>query len=706
MKKRILLLFIILTGIVLADNPLPASQTKQANFNVLLITIDTLRPDRLSCYSTKYLKTPRIDALAAKGAVFDRAFAHTPTTLPSHTNILLGTTPLYHGVHDNSKFRVSEDFLTLAEHLKSSGYSTAAFVGSFALDSRFGLTQGFDVYDDSYPSKSYTTFVPSERKAEKVIHSALGWLEKQDSRWFAWVHLWDPHTLYLPPEPFKTRFKDDPYSGEVAYVDSELGKLFDYLENENLTENTLVILTGDHGESLGEHGELTHTYFAYNSTLWVPLIFAGPGIDARRIDEYVSHVDIFPSLCDFLGIEKPSFLQGISLLPLMGGKKIKKRAIYFESLGPHYNQGWAPLRGFIEEREKFIESPLPEFYDLDDDFDELKNLARKTNLDKYQKKLKKIREEFSSPQQPQSRQKIDGEALEKLRSLGYVDSPVSQVKDSYEKEDDLKILLPLRQNLDRAIILHDEGEVEASIKLLEEAIEKRKDFATAYLYLYHIYKNQGDTGKAMEIMEKGLGNIPENYAILSTYGIFLVMEKKWDKGIDVLEGAVALVNFDPEAWNFLGLAYWGKGDHEKALECYEKAISLDDSDAFAFSNMGELYFSKFMRSKKKRDITQSMEYFKKAIELDPDLVVAYRRLGAGYGILGQIKAAISVWEKALELSPKNDFLVFSLGNAHLEIGNKAQALKYFETYLVLKKGTLSPEERRRIEALIQKCKDK
>ncbi len=704
-KKRIpLLLLLLLIGIILTDDSPLAQERTQANLNVLLVTIDTIRPDRLSCYSTEYLKTPHIDSLAAKGAVFDRAFAHNPTTLPSHTNILLGTTPLYHGVQDNSKFRVSEDFLTLAEHLKSKEYSTAAFIGAFPLDSRFGLSQGFDVYDDSYPAQSYTAFAASERKAEQVIQSALNWLEEQDSKWFAWIHLWDPHTLYTPPEPFNSQYKDDPYSGEVAYVDSELGKIFDYLENNDLTENTLIILTGDHGESLGEHGELTHTYFAYNSTLWVPLIIAGPGIEARRIDENVSHVDIFPSLCDILGIEKPSFLQGISLLPLMTGGKIEKRAIYFESLGPHYNHGWAPLRGFIEENEKFIDSPLPEFYDLEEDFDEMKNIVDTISLDKYQQKQKSIEEKFSSPQGVQGRQTIDREALEKLRSLGYVDSPVSRSKNSYGEEDDLKTLLPLRQNLDKAIILHDAGRAEESIKLLNETIQQRKDFAEAYLYLYHIYKAQGQKEKVLETLEEGMSNNPEHFAIVSTYGIYLVKERMWDKGIEVLEKSLALVDFDPEVRDFLGLAYMRKGMVQKALEQYREALVLDDSDAMVYSNLGALHFSVFQRAGKRADHSLSMEYFKKAIELDPNMIAAYKGLGAGYRSIGRIREAISVWELAMGLNPKDNFLVINLGMAYLDIGRKAQALKHFENYLSLNKDTISEEERSKIEALIQKCK--
>ena len=705
-KKRIPLLFFILIGIILIDDSLLTSEGKPANFNVLLVTIDTIRPDRLSCYSTKYLKTPRIDSLAAKGVIFDRAFAHTPTTLPSHANILLGTTPLYHDVHDNSKFRVSEDFLTLAEYLKSKDYSTAAFIGAFPLDSRFGLSQGFDVYDDFFPSKTYTAFLAAERKAEEVIQSALDWFEKQDSKWFAWVHLWDPHTLYLPPEPFKSQFKDDPYSGEVAYVDSELGKMFDYLENNDLMENTLIILTGDHGESLFEHGEVTHSYFAYNSTLWVPLIISGPGIDARRIDENVSHIDIFPSLCDILGIEKPSFLQGVSLLPLMNGGKIEKRAIYFESLAPYYNHGWAPLRGFIEENEKFIDSPLPEFYDLENDFDEEKNLVQEINLDKYRKELKDLEKDLSSPQRAKSRQRIDREAQEKLRSLGYIVSPVSQLKKSYGVEDDLKTLLPIQQELDRAIVLHDEGQEEESIRLLNEIVMKRKDCAPAYLYLFQMLREQGQVEKAREIMDEGYKNNPENYAIVSSYGILLVKEREWDKGIDVLQKGLELIDFDPEAWNYLGIAYWRKGEDQKALEHYEKALSLDDTNALVFSNLGALYLSIFMRSREGEAHFQSMEYFKKAIELDPGLALAYRGLGVGYKVIGKTKEAIIIWKRALELSPNDDFLVYNLGAAHLETGSKAQALKYFEKYLLLNENTISAEERRKIEALIQKCKEK
>ena len=248
----------------------------RTKYNLLLITIDTLRPDRLSCYSSEHLKTPRIDSLAGRGVLFTQAFAHTPSTLPSHANILLGATPLYHGVHDNSNFIVREEFLTLAEYLKSFGYSTGAFVGAFPLDSRFGLTQGFDVYDDNYGYKDSQEFTYVERKAEVVVEKSISWLKTERNPWFIWIHLFDPHQRYYPPEPFRTQHQGKLYDGEVAYVDFALGKLFDYLEKNKLFDKTLIIFTGDHGESLGEHGEPTHGYFAYNSTLWVPLIISFP----------------------------------------------------------------------------------------------------------------------------------------------------------------------------------------------------------------------------------------------------------------------------------------------------------------------------------------------------------------------------------------------------------------------------------------------
>lgn len=671
--------------------------------NVLLISIDTIRPDRLSCYGGKFVRTPNIDRLAARGVVFERAFAHNPTTLPSHTNILLGTTPLHHGVHDNSKFKVAEEFLTFAEYLKELGYATGAFIGAFPLDSRFGLAQGFDVYDESYPSDTSAEFAAPERRAEEVIRSAVNWIAGQRSRWFSFIHLWDPHTPYSPPEPFMSRYKGDPYSGEVAYVDSQLGNLFDFLERKDLTGSTLIVLTGDHGESLGEHGELTHSYFAYNSTIWVPLIISGPGIAPGRSDVYACHTDIFPTACDILQTEKPAVLQGISLLPAMNGKKSGSRKVYIESLDPYYNRGAAPLRGFIENGKKFLDSPIPEFYDLEKDFQESSNEIQEIDLEDYRKKLGDLMESLSSSRGGSAPSARDAEALRRLRSLGYVSSTQSRLKDSYGPEDDLKTILPFQKKLDSAVTLFDEGKLEESLLLLEEIVREKKDMARAYIYLFRMYQTKGQPEKALELLENGYKHNPENYDILTAYGMLLSDHGEIDRSIALLQEALSVADFDPRVWNLLGVAFWRKGDEEKAEEYYRHALSLDPDSAKTYSNLGALYFSKSMRTQDRAEYAEAMEYFKKAIEYDPNLVVAYRGLGLGYKSVGRADDAITVWEKALTIDASDDFLHLNLGKAWLEKGDKARALEHFERFLQLRENTLSLQERQDIEALIQKC---
>jgi arylsulfatase A-like enzyme/Tfp pilus assembly protein PilF len=703
-RRGILSFIFILTAVIFMGVFSWSAETKEKRLNVLLISIDTIRPDRLSCYSTAFVQTPNIDRLAARGNVFERAFAHNPTTLPSHANILLGTTPLHHGVHDNSKFKVADEFLTIAEYLKDLRYATGAFIGAFPLDSRFGLAQGFDVYDESYPSDSSTKFAAPERRAEEVIKRAIEWISGQRSNWFSFVHLWDPHTPYSPPEPFKTQYKEDPYSGEAAYVDSELGKLFDFMEQNDLFPNTLVILTGDHGESLGEHGELTHSYFAYNSTMWVPLIISAPGLDPGRTDVYVCHADIFPTVCDILQTDKLPVLQGISLLPAMRGKNIKNRSIYIESLDPFYNRGAAPLRGFIERGKKFLDSPVPEFYDLEKDFHEKNNEIQKIDVAEKKKKLNDLMENFSSSPVGSTPSQLDQEALRRLRSLGYVSSAQSRLKESYGPADDLKTILPYQKKLDAAITLFDEGQMDDSIRLLEEIISEKKDMVRAYIYLFSLFQAKGQPEKALELLEEGYQHNPENYDIVTAYGMLLSEKGEIDRSIALLQKGLAMIDFDPKTWNLLGIAFWRRGDEQKAEEHYRKALSLDPNSAKTYSNLGALYFSKSMRTLDRAEYSKAMEFFKKAIEYDPNMVIAYRGLGLGYKAVGRLDDAISVWEKALTIDPADDFIHLNLGKAHLEQGNKARALEYLEQFLHLRKDSLSLQERKEVEALIQKCR--
>ena len=673
--------------------------------NLLLITIDTLRPDRLSCYSSKYLRTPAIDSLAAKGVLFERAFAHTPTTLPSHANILLGMTPLFHGVSENSKSRVADGFLTLAEHLKSSGYATGAFVGAFPLDSRFGLNQGFDVYDDSLPTQSDLGFFFAERKSEAVLAPARDWLSRQKGKWFCWIHLWDPHAPYLPPEPFLSRFQNDPYSGEVAYVDAELGKLFSELQKRRVWERTLVVLTADHGESLGEHGELTHSYFAYNSTLHIPLLVAGPGIRPSRQGSPVSHIDIFPTVCELLEVGAPSTLQGVSLVPQLNGQKGKVRAIYFESLDSYLNKGCAPLRGFLDGGKKFFDSPIPEIYDLALDFDETKNLAAKVDPNLFRKKLEEMEKSLSSPAKREPSRVVDSQTLDKLRSLGYVASPVSRVKEKYGPEDDLKSFLPFQQKLERAILLGDQGRAKESVELMTDLIRIRKDFGPAYVYLSQTYLSQGRMPDALRVLDDGIRNNPQDYTLCSSYGMLLLRAGLYDQASEALQKALAILDFDPQVWDNLGIIAWRKGDYPKAMEYYEKAISLDKTFALAFSNLGMLYFSIYTdRGHKPEDLALSLENYRTAVSLDPTLNLAYRAMGVALQAAGKTDEAISAWENAIRTKPGDDFSLLSLGKAYLQKGEKRRALDCFQKYLGLKKDKLTRQERETIQALIEKCK--
>jgi arylsulfatase A-like enzyme/Flp pilus assembly protein TadD len=697
-KKRIL-------AVVAAVMIVPIS-LRGADVNVLLVTVDTLRPDRLSCYSPKYLQTPRIDGLAASGVLFERAFAHTPITLASHTNILLGLLPPTHGVSENSKSVVPAAFPTLAGILKARGYSTGAFVGAFALDSRFGLTRGFDVYDDHYPRKIVPGALYPERRAENVIAPALAWIAGQSGKWFCWVHLWDPHAPYSPSEPFASRFKESPYAGEVAYVDAELGELLAALQKRGSREKTLVIFTADHGESLGEHGEAQHGYFAYNATIWVPLIISGPDIRTGKVKDYVSHVDIFPTVCEILGLEKPPALAGTSLVPFLKGKARTSQPIYFESLNPYLNRGWAPLRGVIRDGKKYIDSPIPEFYDLETDFDEAANVATKTDLTPYKKGLDEIMARNASPDAARAVQTAGRETREKLSSLGYVAAPLAQVKTRYGPADDLKTLLPLEQKLDAASQLSRAGRFAESVRLLEDIIQARKDTRQAYDGLYQVYIIQGLVDDGLAALERGYTANPDDYVIVAGFGVALVKHGRWAKGIEVLGKALGLFDKDAEAWDSLGLAYWQTGQSEKAKAHFDEALALDPADPVYNDHMGSFYMAAAMKLESTREVEQALGYFDKAVASDPTFAKAYNGRAGAKKILGLGGEAVADWEKAVELEPAFDLPVYNLAVAYLEKGDKAKALEFCQKYLLIKGQRLSDQERRNIQALITECRAK
>ncbi|HEK86236.1 MAG: sulfatase-like hydrolase/transferase [Candidatus Saccharicenans sp.] len=681
---------------------LPASASAVTRYNLLLITIDTLRPDRLSCYDSSHLKTPNIDRLAANGVVFTRAFAHTPLTLPSHANILLGLTPLRHGVHDNGFFKVPPELPNMATYLKSNGYSCGAFIGAFPLDSRFGLNQGFEVYDQNYGAGTGLDFKFTERKAEAVVKSAMDWLKNQKQPWFAWIHCFDPHQPYEPPEPFATQYKNDPYSGEVAYVDASLAPLLDYLQKTNQLGQSVIVLTGDHGQSLGEHGETTHGYFTYNSTLWVPLIITAPGLKPQKIGENVCHIDIFPTVCDLLGLKTPDYLEGLSLVPIIKGKSLPSRKIYFESLYAYYRRGWAPLRGFIEGNKKFIDSPIPELYDLKSDFQENKNIAT-ASISREKEALNELIKKESAFKL-EARYRPDAAAKEKLQSLGYVGGYQPPEKKVFGPEDDLKTLLPFNHQFELAQEFYFQGKVAESVRLLKDLITKRPEFDNPYLFLVTIYEKSKNLSEAEKILKAGTEANPRNYKLWMEYGLVLVEEGNYDQALVSLNKALGLVDWDPDLWNYLGVAYWKSGQPEKAIEVYEKALALDPAYPVVLTNLATSEMSLALKNRDRQILTSAEEHFKKAIELDPEHAEAYNGLGAVYRIQGNIDGAIFNWNRTLTIVPDHRYALYNLALAYLDTGKKEQALAYLNKYKQLYGHSLSDKEKAELETLIEKCR--
>ncbi|MHC4946302.1 MAG: sulfatase, partial [Planctomycetota bacterium] len=354
-------------------------------YNILLITIDTLRADRLGAYGYEKIETPVLDRLAEEGVLFKNAFTPTPLTLPAHTSLMTGTYPTFHGVRNNGIFHARSSLVTLAEVLKERGYATAAMIAAYVLDAEFGLDQGFDLYDDAIETieGEESFFAYPERKAEEITRLAMRFLRKQGDRpFFLWAHYFDPHDRFEPPPRFARAYPGQPYDGEVAYVDEQIGVLMKLLDIRGLAEDTLVIVAGDHGEGLMDHGEANHGTLVYDTTIQVPLIFHQADLfPSPSIQEApVSLLDIMPTLMDLLNIEASGDIQpmqGKSLVPLLADRQEAVHdALYFETLLPFFDYGWAGLRGIRNARVKYIAAPSPELFDLQSDPEEARNLIK------------------------------------------------------------------------------------------------------------------------------------------------------------------------------------------------------------------------------------------------------------------------------------------------------------------------------------------
>lgn len=666
--------------------------------NVLIITVDTLRADALSSYGGP-ARTPNLDRLAASGARFSFAHAHAVVTLPSHTTILTGQLPYVHGIRDNSGFRVPAGTETLATRLKAAGFATGAFVGGFPLTKRFGLAPGFDVYDDQMPEQTGGSAASMpERRADAVVSRAVEWIGAQQGRFFSWVHVFDPHSPYTPPEPHAANYTSQPYYGEVAWVDHALAPLFGRLAT--LTRPTLVIVTADHGESLGEHGELTHGMFAYEATLRVPLIVARvegtleKRSTGRVIDTPVGHIDIAPTVLEAVAVEGDATLPGASLSDLIREGQASDPPVYFEAMTYNLVRGWAPLRGVMVERTKFIDLPIPELYDLASDPNETTNLAPQGG-DRVQVMSRRLRGfNTAAPHRPGQE---SAQAREALRSLGYV-SGSAPARDVYTEADDPKRLVEVDQALHHASAAFQGGRRDEGIRLLEGVIARRPDTADAYMTLSHHYWEAGLPQQALETLERGLRNGAPDRDLRVRLGVYMA-ESGADpaRAIALLEG---LPHEDVEALNSLGIAYGAAERYQDAIRTFNRVLALDATNALAYQNLASMTLREALALSDRTAALARMQtaeaHARKALATDSGLAGAHTIMGVILSRTGRTSEAIESWKRAVALDASEFNALYNLWLELAAAGRRDEAVEYGRQFIATAPAAFFAEERQQI----------
>lgn len=496
--------------------------------SVLLLSIDTLRADRIGAYGSD-VRTPNLDRLAREGVLFGNASTTVPFTLPAHSSMMTGTYPPWHGVRENVGYALGQDPPTMAERLAASGYETAGFVSAFVLDSRWGIARGFEHYHDEFDlgEMESANLGSVQRPGAETIANTLAWLDARPADadpFFAWVHLFEPHDPYEPPEPYRSQYPGRPYDGEVAFADALVGDLIAALQERGLDESTVIIVTGDHGEGLGDHGETYHGFFIYDSTMRVPLIVKAPGGAAGRVvDEAVSHVDLFPTVAALTGIVTPEGVQGRNLRPWLEGGEPPgadtEHAIYSESYYPLLHYGWAPLRALRTARYKFIDAPRQELYDLPADPVEVDNVAgtRAATTFEFAQRLDELTAsiDFEGERQDATAE-LDDTTLRQLRALGYVAGRGGVDLDTEDDEDraDPKDKVDLHRFIMAAQSEMGHGELDAAESRLRQVLDRDPDIIDANQMLAGVLVERGDPEGAIAYFQRALARDPEHEASL------------------------------------------------------------------------------------------------------------------------------------------------------------------------------------------------
>ena len=640
--------------------------------NILLISIDTCRADYLGCYGYPKKTTPNIDKIAAQGILFENVIAPIPITLPSHSSMLTGTIPPYHGVYDNYDYRLADSNLTFAKILKENGFMTGAIVSSFVLDSEFGLNQGFETYYDNFNTDLDPRRMATRKGGETTEHAKL-WLQKHhDEKFFLFLHYYDPHYPYAPPEPFSSGYHINPriskitnseitnYAGEIAYVDHCIGQIIDKLKELDLYDSTLLIITSDHGEMLGEHGESTHCYFIYQSAVRVPLIFKLPGsTKPRRISDVVGLVDILPTVCSMLGIEPPAQIQGIDLKPYFHGdsRPYPNRYLYCQSLeSTKYNAN--SLLGVVGDRYKYIQTTRRELYDLQNDPAELNNLAveQPNRVRIMQDKLQQILEESVRPDTgaPDTKVLLDEETIQRLATLGYVGGDVDEDLELDENKEDPKDLISFHVRcVEVGFLIHKE-QFETATEICRQLISERPRFYRSYFDLGKISLQQEDHAGAVDYLKKAIelksDYVHSHIALGRTYKTLGQLDNAIDHYLKVIE----LRPGEEKAYYHLALCFYEQGRFDEADKHLRPALFGNPSYVNAIVRLAD----KLLEMKQ---IKRGYDYYAEALRLEPDSVnilnsLAWIQAACSIEEIRNPAGAVELAQKACELgkyeSPK------------------------------------------------------
>ena len=684
---------------------------RPARLNLLLISADTLRPDHLGAYGDKGARTPNVDLLAREGVTFEDAMCSVPLTLPSHASMLTGLSPLAHGIRDNSNFRLADDLVTIAEVLRANSYSTGAAVGAFILDRRFGLNQGFTYYDDDLSRGRHPTeFGYPERTADRVTASALGWLKTAREPFFLFVHYYDPHAPYDPPQEFLETFADRRYDGEIAFTDQELGRLLAYLREKRLLARTLIVFVSDHGEGLGEHGEQTHGILLYDPTLKVPFIIrvpershlAGKHTKGMRRAETVRLTDLFPTVLDILGLKQTGDVDGRSLVPLLEGAQLPPVVSYFESLTSYFAYRWSPLRGVRFNEWKYTLAPEEELYDLGHDPKETRNLAAENRGKAEELKAALLGAARGEAAVKGSAARLGTKEARQLRALGYVSPsavPVPEItdlslqnpkqmihlisdymepgNDAFDRGDLDVALENFKKLIDAdpmnpeaqshlAMVLLEKKDYAAAIPAYEKVLEMDSTNSGAYFYLGNIAQAVGDVDAALKCYEEALKLVPDSPEGLANIGSILFAQGAVDSGITLMQQAL---DFDPRntvALMNLGLAYSSKGLLDSAVEYFRRLLKVEPANVKALSNAAGIYINQ-------GQIDSAVVYFERASNAAPNDARSLVNLGGAYRQKGLLDRSAGCYEKAVKLEPKNVLALFGLAGVRASQGRRDEA---------------------------------